>query len=378
MRTDAARKLIIEKCGVTEVSIVVVSDGSTDRTVELALKHSAQAGLIVFEKNKGYGAAIKAGWEKEDADLLGFIDADGTCDPLFFIDLCNMIVKDRADIALGNRMNKESKMPFIRRVGNLFFSLLLTSATGKRVYDTASGMRVIRKTILSRLMPLPDGLHFTPAMSARAILSNDLKIMEKPMSYHERVGESKLNVWKDSGKFLSVILENAFLYIPNRIYTFAGSVFLLFSIILMLVPIKYYLSHFLLLDWMLYRFIVSTILALIATLLFCISNLTRNIVNFALQPDAVRKKTFLYYFFEHWFSLLITALFYTIGTALVFNSVWSRITTGMTNEHWSRYIVLIFFYTSGTIFLLSFFTNKILGLIRERLIYLQSLKNVSR
>src|SRR3954453_2037528 len=63
-----------------DVEIIVVSDGSTDRTVEIASEFDA-VDLIVFEKNRGYGAAIKEGFAKGSGELVGFLDADGTCDP---------------------------------------------------------------------------------------------------------------------------------------------------------------------------------------------------------------------------------------------------------------------------------------------------------
>src|SRR5436190_2012512 len=62
---------------VAEVEITVVSDGSTDRTVELASSFIPRINLIVFEKNRGYGAAIKEAWRQSDAELLSFLDADG-------------------------------------------------------------------------------------------------------------------------------------------------------------------------------------------------------------------------------------------------------------------------------------------------------------
>ncbi len=375
LRTHDAKKYIIENGHVTSVDIVVVSDGSTDNTVKIASAQSDKANLIVFEKNRGYGAAIKAGWDSmPDADLLGFIDADGTCEPKFFADLCAMAVTENADVTLGSRLNKKSEMPLIRRVGNTIFSIMLSLVANQRVKDTASGMRVIKRSALDEIMPLPDGLNFTPAISARAILCGTLKIAEKDMPYSEREGESKLSVWKDGKRFLAVILENIFLYVPFRIYNIVAMVFLLAALLLMLTPILFYLPRHYLEDWMLYRFVVSDVFGLIGILLLSMSSLSRNVVYATLQSKKERKKTLVYYIFEHPFAIFLSLFFFLVGTLLVFNSVWHRLLTGNTDEHWSRYITMIFFYVAGTIVLLTFFANKVLILVRERVSYLNSRK----
>src|SRR5262249_50334102 len=160
-----ARSEIIETSPVTEVDITVVSDGSTDRTVELASKFGDRIKLIVFPKNRGYGAAINEAWIQSDADLLGFLDADGTCEPRFFSQLINALKIHDADIALGCRLNVHSEMPRLRRLGNRLFASMLTLLSSSTLRDTASGMRVLRRTCLPALLPLPEGFHFPPAMS---------------------------------------------------------------------------------------------------------------------------------------------------------------------------------------------------------------------
>src|SRR4030095_253179 len=209
-----ARPEIIETSPVTEVDITVVSDGSPDRTVELASRYSDQVKLIVFPKNRGYGAAIKEAWAQSNADLLGFLDADGTCEPRFFSQLINALKTHDADIALGCRLNESTKMPWLRRLGNVLFASTLTLLSSSTLRDTASGMRVVRRTCLPALLPLPDGLHFTPAMSARAILSARTKIVEIEMPYHEPAGESRLRPGTDGLRFLRAILDAALLSPP--------------------------------------------------------------------------------------------------------------------------------------------------------------------
>jgi glycosyltransferase involved in cell wall biosynthesis len=93
---------------------------STDRTVELARRYVDQIELIIFEQNRGYGAAIKEAWKETDADLLGFLDADGTCDPRFFADLCNALVKADAGLAVGCRLISTPKCPPFGRLETSF------------------------------------------------------------------------------------------------------------------------------------------------------------------------------------------------------------------------------------------------------------------
>jgi glycosyltransferase involved in cell wall biosynthesis len=214
-----ARDEIIGNSYITEVQITVVSDGSTDRTNELANRHTDKIQLIVFETNRGYGAAIQHAWQDSDADLLAFLDADGTCEPRFFANLARALQDEHADVVLGCRLNAETKMPLLRQTGNLLFAGLLTLLSGRRIRDTASGMRIVRREAYNRLRPLPNGLHFTPAMSARALLDREAraKLVEIDMPYHERVGDSKLKAGRDGLRFLGVITKTALMYRPVRL-----------------------------------------------------------------------------------------------------------------------------------------------------------------
>ena len=156
--------MICREANLDDVEIIVVSDGSTDRTAEIAKSYD-EIQVIVFPQNRGYGAAIKAGFAQGQGSLVGFLDADGTCDPRFFADLCRDLQESKAEIALGSRLGPESKMPRIRRLGNRIYAFILGLLCGQSVTDTASGMRVLARSALRELYPLPNGLHFTPAMT---------------------------------------------------------------------------------------------------------------------------------------------------------------------------------------------------------------------
>jgi len=376
-RSLAARQYIQEHSAVTDVEVTVVSDGSTDRTVELASRYKDLIRLIVFSENQGYGAAIKEAWMESDAELLGFLDADGTCDPKFFAPLCNQLLDNKTDVVLGCRLNTESEMPVIRRVGNSIFAFLLSIFSNSRVRDTASGMRVVRRSSLSHLYPLPDGLHFTPAMSARAMMSDAVQISELDMPYSERVGESKLHVIRDGLRFLRVIIETGFLYRPSRPLNLAGIVLTSIGAVLMFPPLVYYLQHRTVLEWMIYRFLVSHLLGTAACLCFCASYILSQMTEIALAEEiGKRKDSWVEGFFHSGWFWAVNGLLTAIGGSLVLGSLLQLLESGATYAHWSRYIAMTFCLSIVSILLFTRCVEYVLGLIRERVLYRQNTGSV--
>jgi glycosyltransferase involved in cell wall biosynthesis len=353
----------------------VVSDGSTDRTVELARRYADRIQLIVFEQNRGYGAAIKEAWKSTRADLLGFLDADGTCDPRFFADLCNALLKRNADIALGCRLNKKTQMPALRQAGNFLFALLLSLLSKQRVRDTASGMRVLRREAYVKLLPLPNGLHFTPAMSARAILGagDALKIVEIDMPYYEREGQSKLRVVRDGLRFLGIILETAFLYHPARLLGFAGLASFGLAVGLMAAPVMHYLRARSVDEWMLYRFILGHLAATLACLMFAAALLSRRVVQIAIANGSGRRRA-------DWIDRLFLSPGYwavplsliLCGAALVGPNLVARATGHQPYEHWSRFLTMSFFFLLAGILISARLLFYFLDLVAAQLQYLRS------
>ena len=125
----------------------------------------------------------------------------------------------------------DSEMPLVRRVGNLFFASLLNLVGCASISDSASGQRVLRREVLPQLYPLPDGLNFTPAMSTRALHEN-IKMVEVPIPYKERLGRSKLSVVHDGLRFLHAIVWTSLTYNPVRIFGGVGLLLLLMGVLL--------------------------------------------------------------------------------------------------------------------------------------------------
>ena len=210
----------LKNVGVERLELLVVDDGSRDRTAEVA-QGIEGVRLIRHLKNRGYGAALKTGFSKARGELIGFLDADGTYPPEYFPQLCRVAL-DGADLVIGSRMaGEDSQMPFTRRVGNFFFANLLTLLSRQKVTDSASGMRVFKREILEQIYPLPDGLNLTPVMSTRAV-HEGIHITEVPIPYSERVGRSKLSVIRDGSIFMQSMLWTVLSYNPVRILGLLG------------------------------------------------------------------------------------------------------------------------------------------------------------
>jgi len=257
-KTLAIRRDIIKSTLVEHVEIIVVNDGSKDRTAEIVRRHNDVI-LISYSENQGYGAAIKKGFEKAGGDVLGFLDADGTCEPIFFVDLINALYEEKADIAIGSRLGPDSKMPKIRILGNRIFAFIINILGNVKINDCASGMRVLKKESLGTLYPLPDGLHFTPAMSCKAIMSKELKIVEIPIAYEERQGSSKLNILKDGYRFLRVILEMTLFYRPLKFLSMPGISLIFIALLYSISPIISYIANRRIEEYYIYRLISITV-----------------------------------------------------------------------------------------------------------------------
>jgi glycosyltransferase involved in cell wall biosynthesis len=219
--------------GVEEMELLVVNDGSRDHTAQVAQECAgADPGvrIISHPKNRGYGAALKTGFNQARGEMVGFLDADGTYPPEFFPQLCQEIKKG-SDLVIGSRMaGAESHMPPTRRLGNIIFANLLNILGWQRITDSASGMRVFRKDILRRISPLPDGLNLTPVMSTRAV-HEGITMTEVAIPYSERVGRSKLSVIRDGRIFLQSMVWTVLTYNPVRVLGIFGIIGVLIALL---------------------------------------------------------------------------------------------------------------------------------------------------
>ncbi|MAT44699.1 MAG: glycosyl transferase [Anaerolineaceae bacterium] len=221
----------LKTVGVNQLELIVVDDGSKDKTAVIANQIAANDSdvKVITQKNKGYGGALKTGFSQAAGELIGFLDADGTYPPEYFPALCKEALNG-AELVIGSRMaGSDSQMPVTRRIGNFFFANLLSLLGWEKITDSASGMRVFKKDVIQRIYPLPDGLNLTPVMSTRAVYE-DINMVEIPIPYSERVGASKLSVVKDGWIFLSSMVWTVLTYNPVRILGAIGVVLFAISL----------------------------------------------------------------------------------------------------------------------------------------------------
>jgi glycosyltransferase involved in cell wall biosynthesis len=214
----------LKKVGIDDMELLVVNDGSRDKTAEvagqIALKDDSVR-VISHPRNRGYGAALKTGFSAARGELIGFLDADGTYPPEYFPQLCQEALKG-AELVVGSRMaGSDSQMPLTRRIGNVIFATLLSILGWERVTDSASGMRVFKREILKKISPLPNGLNLTPVMSTRAV-HEGVRMVEVAIPYSERVGRSKLSVVRDGRIFLQSMVWTVMGYNPVRVLGILG------------------------------------------------------------------------------------------------------------------------------------------------------------
>ena len=250
---------------------------------------------------------------------------------------------------------------------------MLTVLSLRRIRDAASGMRVVRRSSLTRIFPLPTGLHFTPAMSARAVMSRDLKLLEVDMPYHEREGESKLSPFKDGLRFAHVILQASLLYRPSRPMGVIATALFALTCVMMISPTLFYLREHRVEEWMIYRFLVGELLSTIAILIWCVTYLGRKAADISLSSDPGQDKyhgIWGWLFSRRWVWLVPIGLL-VIGAWLVWPAFIQYLRTGEVTEHWSRFVAMMFFFSTAAVITVCKIVDHCLNLLAERLAYLK-------
>jgi glycosyltransferase involved in cell wall biosynthesis len=204
---DGVRE-VIGRCPSDIDEIVVVDNNCTDRTAEVARSLGA---VVVSERTPGYGAAYKAGMKAATGDLIVTLDGDGTYPPEAIPALIDTLVAKKWDFLSACRfpLADPKAMGLTNQLGNWVLTVTAMILFFKPIQDSQSGMWVFKRSLLEKLRVTSDGMPFSQEIKLEAILRG-FRFGEEHIAYGARIGEVKLQKWRDGWLNLSFLFQKRF------------------------------------------------------------------------------------------------------------------------------------------------------------------------
>jgi len=179
-------------------NILVVNNNSTDNTENIAKEIGA---IIVNEKQKGYGAAYRAGFKNipPNTDFIVTCDADGTYPMEDLTKILDLLIYDNFDFINCSRfpLKDRNSMYWLNRLGNRGLTFIFNILTKAKIQDSQTGMWVFKKSFLKCVKLRSNGMPLSEEIKMEAVLNKDIKWREYNIGYYERTGKTKLNAFHD-------------------------------------------------------------------------------------------------------------------------------------------------------------------------------------
>lgn len=186
--------------------VIIVDDGSTDTTKQIATQYKAT--VLSNGRNRGKGYALRKGFQQAQGDIIVTIDADGAHTPKEIPELIAPLFNG-TDISAGSRFlgRKKDSTSKINRLGNLIFNIMIMLLTRKRVTDSQTGFRAIKKQVLHELNLESTGYEIETEITVKG-LKNGYVFEEKSITCSRRKhNASSLRILSDGAKILKTILK---------------------------------------------------------------------------------------------------------------------------------------------------------------------------
>ena len=197
-----------------EAEIIVVDDGSTDDTADVA--RDAGAKVIQHPESLGNGAAVKAGARAASGDIIAFMDGDGQHSAQEFGHLLKKL-DEGFDMAIGAR-SSDMHANVGRLAANGIYNVVASWLTNRRIPDLTSGFRVVRAKLFKKfLYLLPNGFSY-PTTITMAFMRAGYPICFEPIPVAKRIGKSHIRPIRDGVRFMVIIFKIATLYSPLKIF----------------------------------------------------------------------------------------------------------------------------------------------------------------
>lgn len=189
--------------------VIVVDNNSTDRTSEVAAQLGAK---VIREEVRGYGRSYKRGFAEATGDVIVTLDGDHS----YPVDAISYLLEAfrhlEVDFLNASRFPVRDKraMSLKHKIGNLILSVAMSLLYLRWVRDSQSGMWVLRRSILPLMKLESDGMAFSEEIKIEALKHPRIRFGEISIQYSSRLGEIKLNPWRDGLYNLWFLLKKRF------------------------------------------------------------------------------------------------------------------------------------------------------------------------
>jgi len=189
--------------------VIVVDNNSTDRTAAVAESLGAR---VIREHVRGYGRAYKKGFSVATGDVIITLDGDHSYPPDAISYLLEAFLHLEADFLNASRfpVRDRQAMSFKHKFGNFVLSVAMSLLYFRWVRDSQSGMWVFRRSILEGMNLRSDGMAFSEEIKIEALKSARVRFAEISIQYSSRLGEIKLNPWRDGFYNLWFLVKKRF------------------------------------------------------------------------------------------------------------------------------------------------------------------------